>query len=299
MQVGIGLKSQAYTPEAYAYADYLTQKGVAVQLEHESLLDLNNDINIYFMGIRPFWEKRKGRALEVHEYQSLSTGKFPIFKDYVKRTANRKPAGRIFLNETVGENLGFSDDVPYIYRDMGVDESLFQKPDVNPEYDIVYCGSVNGRVGLVEEIERLAKIGFTLLIIGEVSAEVLGVFKKYSNVTFTGRVSRDELPGLYRKCKAGLNYTPDIYPFNIQTSTKTLEYLASGLIVISNRYEWVDNFFSRNNISFLLIDDVVNLESIRDLSNDFFVSLKGFSWVDVLESSSFFMFLEALFNGSN
>jgi hypothetical protein len=58
-----------------------------------------------------------------------------------------------------------------------------------------------------------------------------------------GPVSRDQLPEIYKNARFGLNYTPDIYPYNVQTSTKTLEYLASGLGVISNKYKWSE-FFS-------------------------------------------------------
>lgn len=72
MIVGIGLKEHAYTPEAYAYKSYLESNGVSVQLENEAFIDPNNDINIYFMGMRPLWHRKKGRAIEIHEYQSLS-----------------------------------------------------------------------------------------------------------------------------------------------------------------------------------------------------------------------------------
>lgn len=40
-----------------------------------------------------------------------------------------------------------------------------------------------------------------------------------------GPVNRDQLPEIYKNARFGLNYTPDIYPYNVQTSTKTLEYL--------------------------------------------------------------------------
>lgn len=293
MNVGIGLKKQAYTPEAYAYADYLKKKGITVQLESEEFLDLNNDINIYFMGIRPFWEKQQGKALEIHEYQSLSTGSFPLFKDYIKKSVNKKPVGRIFLNKIVNDKIGFSDSVPYIYRDMGVDASLFQNPEANPEFDIVYCGSMNGRVGLVQEIERLAKIGFKLLIISDVSIDVLRLFKKYSNVFFTGRVEREKIPGLYAKCKAGLNYTPDIYPFNIQTSTKTLEYLASGLIVISNNYFWMRDFSVNNKISYIDLNEINCFDVLYDFQYDYFNGINFFEWGGLLERAGFLSFVES------
>lgn len=133
--------------------------------------------------------------------------------------------------------IKFNDKIPYIYRDMGVDIELFQKPSNNT----IYSGSILGRVGLIEEILRLAKIGFE---IGEVQNLILEKFRNYENVDFVGNE-------LYSKCRAGLNYTPNIYPFNLQTSTKTLEYLASGLTLISNKYEWIDNFSKMYDIEYI------------------------------------------------
>jgi hypothetical protein len=96
MKVGIPLSTSAYTPEAYAYEKYLKAMGHEVQLDYD--LDPNNDINIHFMGTRPFWKSSKGRALEIHEYQSLSTPPYAKLKNYSKRIINKKPVGRIFLN---------------------------------------------------------------------------------------------------------------------------------------------------------------------------------------------------------
>ena len=57
MKIGIPLSSFAYTPEAYAYEKYLKKLGHQIQLDYE--LDPDNDINIYFMGTRPFWKKKE------------------------------------------------------------------------------------------------------------------------------------------------------------------------------------------------------------------------------------------------
>lgn len=59
MKVGIPLSTR-YTPEAYAYEKYLKAMGHEVQLDYN--LDPNNDINIHFMGTRPFWKSNKGRV---------------------------------------------------------------------------------------------------------------------------------------------------------------------------------------------------------------------------------------------
>lgn len=59
MNIGITTSNLAYTPEAYAYEKYLSQKGFLVQLD--STLDPNNDINIYFMGLDLFGKESKVR----------------------------------------------------------------------------------------------------------------------------------------------------------------------------------------------------------------------------------------------
>ena len=151
-----------------------------------------------------------------------------------------------------------------------------------------------GRVGLIEEILRLAKVGFKILIIGEVQNLILEKFRNYENVDFVGKVKRDELPELYSKCRAGLNYTPNIYPFNLQTSTKTLEYLASGLTLISNKYEWIDNFSKIYDIEYINTNNLSKMDDLKyiEYKNDF----KEFEWNNILQKSNLYKFLEGMKN---
>ena len=150
---------------------------------------------------------------------------------------------------------------------MGVDEALFQSPSENPLYDIVYCGSISGRSGLIEVLRELAE-NYKVIVVGRVN----GVEKdllQHTNITLLGQVSRDQLPEIYRNSRFGLNYTPNIYPFNIQTSTKTLEYLASGLRVISNRYKWINSFCDQKNIN------VIPFEGLSLIYTDLNFDLKS------------------------
>ncbi|SEO84347.1 glycosyltransferase [Acinetobacter sp. yr461] len=293
MKIGISLKQNAYTPEAYAYQEYLIARGHSIQLDYEHLLDNNNDINIYFMGVRPFWKKKRIKAIEVHEYQSLSTPPYAILKDIVKKTINSKPSGRIFLNEEVENTLQFKDSIPSIRRDMGVDEALYQQKSDNPIYDIVYCGSILGRQGLVEAIIQLANLDLKILIIGTVTSEIEQIFKlSQKNITLLGRVERSELPKLYRECRFGLNFTPDIYPFNIQTSTKTLEYLASGLSVISNKYQWIEEFALNHDYQPIWLESISSKDDlISNINNDVQVDMHIYKWGNILENSGFENFL--------
>jgi hypothetical protein len=298
VNIGIGLKEGSYTPEAYAYAAYLEKKGWFVQLEKEEKLDNDLDAHIYFMGLRPFFLKGSTKkAVEIHEYQSLSTPNWAKAKNFAKRVVNRRPAARIFLNDIVRDGFGFNDCVPYLLRDMGIDKSLFMEPCGKPAFDLVYCGSINGRSGLIEELLRLAGIGLKLLVAGEVDKDVLSNFSSISNVEFSGRVSREELPEIYRKARAGLNFTPDIYPFNIQTSTKTLEYLAAGLGVVSNRYFWAQNFSLEKNANFLWCEDLIS-KDVFDRFEFGFADLADLEWGRLLDRSDFVGFLNFIYMGS-
>lgn len=289
MNIGITLKETAYTPEAYAYAKYLIHLGYQVQLDYT--LDPDNDLNIYFLGIRPFWKEYNGRAKEVHEYQSLSTPPYAHLKNFTKKIINRKPVGRIFLNDSVRINFNFKDNIPSISRDMGVDEALFQKPSENPDYDILYCGSVAGRAGLIETLMNLAK-SYRIILVGKVT-EAERLLLQHQNITLMGGVSRDQLPEIFRNARFGLNFTPDIYPFNIQTSTKTLEYLAAGLGVISNRYYWSETFFRGLNYTPIWIENNFSLDDYIHPNLD----VSNFSWGDILSNCKFEEFILGVVNG--
>lgn len=287
MRVGIALSERAYLPEAYAYQKYLSANSFKVQLASREEIDADNDLNIYFMGLRPFWNLTSGRAVEIHEYHSLSTGEFPQIKDYLKKCINKKPVGRIFLNQIVRANFKFRDNISFLLRDMGVDKELFQKPTDFPEFDIVYCGSISGRHGLLDEVERLAAFGYKILMIGDVLAPDLQRFSVQKNVVFSGRVARHEIAGLYKKCRAGLNYMPNIYPLNIQTSTKTLEYLASGLRVLSSRYHWAENFFKNNDARCIYLDEIKSYKLIESKGG----GVDEYEWGNLLSKSNLKNFL--------
>lgn len=289
MKIGITITETAYTPEAYAYKDYLEKKGCAVQLDFAQCLDPYNDVNIYFMGTRPFWHKQKQRAKEIHEYHSLSTGKYPKLKNEIKKLVNKKPDGRIFLNAFVAEQLSFKDTIPFIFREMGVDECFFQTPSQTPDFDIVYCGSILGRAGLVETLVSLSS-RFKVVVIGEVPAEIKSIFSA-AKITMTGRLNRVEIASVYQNARFGLNYTPDVYPFNIQTSTKTLEYFASGLSVISNRYPWIENFVKQHNAEIIWLDHCFSQE-MPSLNRQ--VDMSQYKWENILDSCNFVDYLQRI-----
>lgn len=291
MYVEIGLKQGSYTPEAFAYQEYLRTHGHSVHLCQEDEMSMSADIRIYFMGFRPCWEHGLNeQGVVVHEYQSLSIPPFHLIKDVVKRKFNSIPSGRIFLNKYVRDHLSFESRVPYICRDMGVSRNLYGTASENPDYDLLYCGTLEGRGGLVLELIRLARLGLKILVVGSISDKMRRNLSKYKSISLVGRVSRDYLPQVFSRARAGLNYTPDIFPFNIQTSTKTLEYCASGMGLVSNDYAWVRQFSIKYGFKPLWLSNIRNRNDFDSFVFDR-PDLYHLEWNRVLSSSGFDSFL--------
>lgn len=292
--IGITLSDHAYTPEAFAYEKYLSEAGWNVTLAKEEDIPLSVDIAILFMGIKPIWKKKKFKK-EVHEFHSLSVPPLARVKDFLKSYASYVPDGRIFLNEAVRQRLTFGDKQPYLLRDMGVDDNLFTCTKAAPQYNIIYCGSIENRPGLLEHLFDLANMGLRLMVVGGCSSDTQRRLAKFSNIKYVGRVSRELLPDLYTDAHYGLNYTPDIYPFNIQTSTKTLEYLAAGLGVISNRYEWIEKFAEQHKFTPLWLDNINQFtrHSLQSVSLQRNV-MKNYSWNSILKRANFENWLSEL-----
>ena len=291
MKVAICMTGKSYLPEAFAYESYLCQRGHIVERIGFSDLWSEADAHIRFLGFDPKGSNRKYPGRLIHEYHSLSTGRRPKVKNFLKKLMNGRPDGRIFLSEAVAEGYSFADKVPYIYRDMGVDNLFFEAPQPSSkEFDIVYCGSLS-RVGLIEVLVYFASAGYKVLVIGGASKEDRESLKSHKNIHVYGSAEREEIPSLLKLAVAGLNYTPNIYPFNIQTSTKVLEYCAAGLGVISNRYHWVKQFEKRRAANFLWFDAVPPSKEEFERFEFNIPHLRDLSWDSILETCDFESFL--------
>ena len=169
---------------------------------------------------------------------------------FLKRLINVRPNIYSFLNENVRKKMWFTKNINYITRGMGVDDIGLEKFIDQPKiFDVVYCGS--NRTGLFNEIKRIADMGLTVALIGP-SEQI-----EHRNITSFGRRLPSEVKELITQCRYGLNYTPDVFPFNIQDSTKVIEYSAYNLGVITNRYQWIDDFERERSANFM------NLESLK------------------------------------
>lgn len=301
LKVNILHTGSAYVPEVETYKAFLELQGSKVKLLKNLSLALQEsaDVLIIMMGRHFFWQKPKSHAAVIHEYHSLGTGRLAKVKDLVRRLLSFKPDGRILLNEQVRQRMRFYDDVPFIYRDMGVPDYFYHKPKADTcekRYDFAYVGRMNKR----RRFSRFLR-GFlgqvperSIALIGDATPKIKRRFGQAHTIHFFGRVERREIPRLLAQCRCAINYIPDIYPYNIQTSTKLLEYLAFGLPVITTDYAWIREFEREMGVRFPRIGE--RCEGLRQLMDDFppekvVGDFKQWQWDIVLEKSGFQAFL--------
>ncbi len=235
----------AYAPEIGVYKRFLEKEGYFVQVFKEACeSDLKLfDIEWHFMGMDT--SQLKTDRLKIHEYVSLSIPPFPKWKDRIKKVFNSKPDLRIFGNEFVEKALGFKDSVPVRFRDAGISPDFLQKhKNIIPEFDFVYSGSTD----TTRKIEYLLSFfadnmsNNKLLVIGTPPHSLSNHILHHPAITFTGKIPYEEVPYWLPKAHYGINYIPDVYPYNQQRPLKLLEYCAVGLPVITTKYAWVNQF---------------------------------------------------------
>lgn len=276
---------KAILPEINAYKKYITDYQIVDSRELDIIDFTEFDLIWKFMGTDIF---RKLDIPVIHEYASLSTGKFPKLKNEIKRVFNIKPKVRIFLNKNVKNEFGFNDKIPYIYRDMGIDECFFIKNE-KKNYDFVYVGSMSNDRGIVNILEKFTQDlkNSSLLMIGEPDKSIYEAYKKYSNIVFTGKLKYQDVPKIASQAEYAINYIPDKYPYNLQTSTKLLEYIAMNLKVITTDYLWVNEFEKEREMKFYrVLNDLRELDE-KNLRNFNFknTNIKDRLWKNIIDKS--------------
>lgn len=301
LTVNILHTGSAYVPEVEAYRSFLELHGckVSVLKDLKAALREDADVLIIMMGRHYFWQEPKTNIAVIHEYHSLGTGRLARVKDLVRRLLSYRPEGRIFLNEEVKRRMGFTDKVPFIYRDMGVPEYFYHRLNNRTrwkQFDFVYVGQINRRrrisnflVGFVQQVPEMS-----LALIGHACPNVKSNFARWPNIHFLGPVQQNEIPDLLAQCKYAVNYVPDVYPYNIQTSTKLLEYIVLGLPVVTTDYAWVRKFEEDLGVSLPKIGE--RCEGLRRLIESgeikpVMVDVTRWRWDKVLEESGFYAFV--------
>ena len=263
LEVAAILPVKAYAPELHALRGHLAGGAVArvTLVDGAELAETADRYDLVYrmMGTAPRWQKFP--LPEIHDYASLSTGRAARAKDLIKRLASRRPVLRSFLNEFVRDGMRFGDSVPWIMRDMGVPGEFLDGAHnaEDAEHDFVYVGSVTRSRGIDRLAAWAVSQGGSLLLVGDPDAEIIEEFKRAPGITFTGALERKEIPAVARSARFAVNYTPVRPPFDRQTSTKVLEYLALGMPVVTNDYAWIAQFEAESGAKMLRFNDLAQL----------------------------------------
>lgn len=275
-RVAVEITNKAFLPEAYVYEKRFLELGFRCELVYKDEYEVSDyDAVVLFHGFHPFWKKYP--KFVIGEYHTLSVGRLSRVKDFLKRIINVRPDFLIFLNEDVRRYIWHQNFTPYALRGMGYNQKNFEGfGQIDKEFDIIYCGSE--REGLIPHLERLASLGLCVAVVG------FEFTSSFENLKCLGRKSPAEAHKLLSKSRFGLNYTPDVFPFNIQDSTKVIEYCGAGLGVITNRYSWIDEFERTRNARFMSLDAVRHKEDV--LKFDFITpDVSDLQWEVVIEKT--------------
>ena len=280
---------KAFLPEIDAYIDYFKKK--KIEIYDSKTLDMYN-INDYdvIWEFKGFGGVNTKERLLIHDYASLSTGKLPKLKNMLKAMANPKPDIRIFLNNDVMKEFNFYDNIDYCYRDMGINDNFLNFKSSKKEYEFVYIGSISKERQMDKFIGKInkQKIG-RVCFIGDVDFEIYKQYKFNKDFTFVGKINHNDIPDVASRSIYGINYIPNKYPYNLQTSTKLLEYLALGLNVVTTNYKWINDFEIRNSCKFYKINDFeINLQELEkfDFKND--IDMEDFLWDNIIDKSGIY-----------
>ncbi|MGB4344543.1 MAG: hypothetical protein WBJ03_13125 [Moraxellaceae bacterium] len=303
MKIVLVHSGKAFLPEIYAYQTYLEGKGhqVSLQAAGESATQTGRpDLYYRFAG---FLRHRLSPDVpEIHEYASASVGAFPRVKNLLKSVVSTRPVGRVFLNTFVNDQFHFPAKAPFLFRDMGADKAFFdQRGHADKIYDLVYAGSITGRAGVLECITRLAGKGLRIGLAGTVTEQELVIIRSQPCIDYVGRLPVANVPAFIARARFGLNFCPDIYPYNQQTSTKVIEYLAAGIGIVSNRYAWIVSHASQNGYGFLDVSDIDSVDSLVGVSNAILDSERArqFEWARLLERADLDAFIRRCSHSNN
>lgn len=291
IRIAAVLPRTSYAPELFALSDYLyAKRDVSLELLEQYPAGSDRtffDVVYIKMGFAPRWHSSD--ILEIHDYASASGGKYAAFKDFSKTHLSRRPVLRSFLSNTVRGRFPFRDSVPYVLRDMGVPDAFLRASALRTEsftFDLLYAGSISDSRKTDQLLHAVESSGLTILVVGDPQPSILSQFRNSANVTFAGRLPYMDMPSVAKECRFGVNFTPDVRPYNTQTSTKVLEYLAMGLPVITNDYCWVRDFEAQSGARLLKLSHISLLSPEVHRFDYHIPDMSKYTWWNVFEEST-------------
>jgi glycosyltransferase involved in cell wall biosynthesis len=247
--------AKAQLPELQAYCNYFKQHyKVAIATANANLQSY--DIVWFFMGYNRY--QAEAHQFIVHEYASLSTPPLARLKDKLKVALNPRPHLRVFQNKIQHDLLNFNDNVAVRFRDMGFAEHFVAKSDSAKACDVIYVGAMDKSRQLEKALDSILRLKpqAQIWMVGLPAAYLQRRYRHLSNIQFIGAVANSQIPQLLHQARFGLNFVPDEYPYQFQTSTKLLEYAACGLPVVGNMTPWLNRFLATQPLPYYQLDQL-------------------------------------------
>jgi glycosyltransferase involved in cell wall biosynthesis len=239
---------------------------------------------------------------KIHEYLSPSTPPFRSLKDSLKRVLNGRPDLRIYINDYTRQCLAFNDAVPFCLKNMGIPSKMLPGADpvLPKEFDFIYIGDLSSQRKPHELLQAFTRPNLrhnTLLLLSRDYDRLQLQYRAFSNIIFKGPVTQPEVKDFILRSRFGLNYIPDIEPFNQLPSTKLLEYAACGIPVVSTNYRWVRDFMKDHGGQFLLLSAGMKELSWETVTHFQYSSpdMRGWAWEQQLRGSGVLAALQARF----
>ena len=287
---------KANYPDIDAYKSYFKDSYEVIDgtlSDYEKITDKSNVILWCIMG---FYVNKLEAKFIIHDYRSLSVGKFKRFKDFLKNKLNCKPDLRIFLNQRVKQVMSFNDSIPSCLLDMGVPDWIFE---IEPAKDIkgtfCYIGEMSLERGFDKVLDSFLNNrskNQTFVLVGTPEPAIVDKYKDQKSLNFTGRVPQKRALEIVKACDFAVCFFPYHRPHCYQTPTKLLEYAALGMNIICN--DSPSNMLTLKELKITavitdaLIFNDLNLEGTRYANESIIESL---NWKAVIENSNIEKFI--------
>ena len=233
---------KANYPEVAAYTEYFQKNGYLVDsgtmAEYRKISDPQNYVLWCIMG---FYPRRLPSRYVIHDYRSLSVGRYIELKDTAKKLLQPRPDLRIFQNESMQKVMNFDDSVETILLPMGVPDWIFSCRGTRngslPAGTFCYMGEITRERGVDEFLAGFASArrgSETLVLVGAVEKEIADAYQGAPGLIFTGKLPQRDALDVVKNCEYAISTIPYSRPYNVQTPTKLLEYAALGKRIICN-----------------------------------------------------------------
>ncbi|WP_205513150.1 hypothetical protein [Longitalea arenae] len=292
---------KAFLPELIAYIDFFSSYGITTKVVSPAeLTTTDGDVEWHFMGQHL---RRRKNVITIHEYASASVPPLSVLKDSIKKLINAKPDYRIFNNDYVQQQFQTNDDIPFGIRNYGIPPGTAHLlPGIQKQYDFVYVGTVDKGRKLELLFDCFAKGALkerSLLVLSRVYDSLSATYEGAANITFKGPIPYNEVYFHIQQARFGINYMPDILPYNQQTSAKFLDYAACRLPIITTDYAWVRQFQKNYGGNYFYLQPRLNNFTWENISHFRYANpdLSSWTWEQQIRNSGILSFLESKFMG--